>query len=283
MTTIEARVAQARDQLRHAGIAAAEADLDARLLAQKLLGWDTTRLLTDGNEGAPSDFLEKYEALVGRRVRREPLAYITGQKEFWGLSFLVSPAVLIPRPETELIVEAALERCADEAVSIADVCTGSGCLAIAIAHERRWAEVIATDISADALDVARRNAVRHGVAGRVRFVQADLLQSVEPSFDLIVSNPPYVLQGDRPALSPEVRDHEPALALFAGDDGLSVIRRLIGQAVPRLKVRGVLMFEFGYGQPDLVEKLLADERELELIEFKQDLQGILRIAIAKRL
>ena len=200
------------------------------------------------------------------------------------MTFEVSPAVLIPRPETELIVEAALELFpdADAPLSIADVCTGSGCLAVALAHERPRATLVATDVSAEALDVARRNGTRLGVSGRVRFLLTDLFRDVEGSFDLIVANPPYVRQGDRVSLQPEVRDHEPAVAIFAQDDGLSIIRGLIEQSAAHLKDDGVLMFEFGFGQDVEVEQLIADAPELTLIGLKRDLQGIARTAVAKK-
>src|ERR1700694_4106030 len=153
MVTIHARVAQGRKRLRRAGITPEEADLDARLLAQKLLGWDAARFLTSANEPEPADFAALYEPLVARREGREPLAYITGRQEFWGLEFEVSPAVLIPRPETELIVEAALERFPDAKAParVVDACTGCGCVAVALARERPAARVIAADISEEAL------------------------------------------------------------------------------------------------------------------------------------
>ena len=157
--TLETSVADARERLARAGVPSTDARLDARLLAQFVLGWDTTQFLTRSNEAAPDAFAAEYERLVARRARREPLAYITGRKEFWNLVFEVSPAVLIPRPESELIVEAALARSeADAPLSIADVGTGSGCLAIALAYERRRATIVATDLSADALAIAQANA-----------------------------------------------------------------------------------------------------------------------------
>jgi len=200
------------------------------------------------------------------------------------LTFEVSPAVLIPRPETELIVEAALELFpdADAPLSIADVCTGSGCLAVALALERPRASLVATDVSAEALDVARRNGTRLGVSSRVRFLLTDLFRDVEGSFDLIVANPPYVRQRDRVSLQPEVRDHEPAVAIFAQDDGLSIIRGLIEQSAAHLNAEGILMFEFGFGQDVEVEQLIADAPELTLIGLKRDLQGIARTAVAKK-
>jgi release factor glutamine methyltransferase len=285
MVTIHARVAKGRERLRHAGIGPEEADLDARLLAQKLLGWDAARFFTSANEPEPDDFAALYERLVARREGREPLAYITGRQEFWGLEFEVSPAVLIPRPETELIVEVALARFPDRHASleVADVCTGSGCLAVALAHERPGARVVAADVSADALRTARRNADRHGVADRVELVQADVFDGTEDgAADLIVSNPPYVPEGDRVTLQPEVRDHEPPIALFAGEDGLAVIRRLVEQSTGRLKTGGLLIFEFGLGQADAVRALISQRPGLTMLDVKQDLQGIPRTAVACR-
>ena len=226
MTTVHERVAAARQMLGAAGIGALEAASSARVLAQHVLGWDTTRLLTSGHEPEPGGFGELYDVLVARRAAREPSAYITGRREFWGLPLEVSPAVLIPRPETELIVEAALEVFAGDPprrLEIADACTGCGNLAVALAHELGHASIVATDISADALAVAQRNAERHGVAERIRFVHADVLDGVNGPFDLIVANPPYVKREDRPALQPEVRDHEPDVALFGGVTGTELV------------------------------------------------------------
>ena len=282
--TIQERVATARQTLCDAGIGAQEAGFSARVLAEHVLGWSTARYLTSAHESEPPQFAERYDVLVARRAAREPSAYITGLKEFWGLPLEVSPAVLIPRPETELIVEAALERFGRrrEALAVADAGTGSGCLAIALARGLPGASVVATDISQDALDVARRNAVRHGVGGRIRFVRADLLAGVDGPFDLIVGNPPYVRTGDGPALQPEVRDYEPAVALFGGVSGIELVTALVTQAAARLRPGGTLMFEFGFGQDEAVEDLLAGTPELVFEELRRDLQGIARTAVVTR-
>jgi release factor glutamine methyltransferase len=283
--TIHARVAAGREQLREARIAPTECTLDARLLAQHALGWTTERFLTDANGPEPDGFADRFRSLVARRATREPLAYITGRREFWSLDFEVTPAVLIPRPATELIVETVLElfRGATTPLTLADVCTGCGCVAIAIAHERHAARVVATDISQAALEVARRNAVRHGLGDRVTFTRADLLDGIDGPFDVIAANPPYVVDGARPALQPEVRDHEPDVALFGGTDGLGLITRLVSEAPGRLRPGGYLIFEFGLGQDVEIEELIANAPAFKLIELRRDLQGIARTAVAQRL
>lgn len=281
-TEINAFVADARRRFRTAGIDANEAALDARILAQHVLGWDAARLLTHGDEPATPGFQHHFEALVARRVRREPIAYITGTREFWQLAIEVTPAVLIPRPETELLIEMALEQCErNHPLRIVDVCTGSGCVAIALAREFVKATVIASDISADALDVARRNVARHHMNSRIRIVQADLLAGVTDGVDLVVANPPYVPSGDAPGLQPEVVGFEPPGALFAGVDGLHIIRRLVAEAATVLHPGGILMFEFGVGQATAVEEILERSSAFELLELRNDLQDIPRVAAAQ--
>jgi release factor glutamine methyltransferase len=284
MPTIFEHVAAARQALREAGIGAVEAELSARVLAEHALGWDAARYLVSANQPEPSAFAEQYDSLVARRVAREPVAYITGQQEFWGLSLDVSPAVLIPRPETELIVEAALEQFADRtrSLAVADACTGSGCLAVALAAELPQASVVATDISQIALDVARRNSERHHVDDRIRFIRTNVLADVDGTFDLIVGNPPYVRTIDRPALQPEVRDFEPPVALFGGETGMDIVAALVDEAVDRLRHQGYLMFEFGFGQDVAVEALIEKTEGLTFLELRRDLQGIARTAIARR-
>lgn len=283
MATIQQRVAAARQRFRDAGIGPAEAEHSARRLAEHVLGWDAARYFTSSNEAEPGTFAERYDALVVRRAAREPAAYITGRQEFWDLSFEVSPSVLIPRPETELIVETAIDHFGSDRqrpLAIADAGTGCGCLAVALAREFARASVVATDISAAALAVARRNAGRHGVADRIRFVHADMLDTLG-DFDLIVANPPYVRQGDRPALQPEVRDYEPDVALFGGDSGFDLVVSIVEQAAVRLRPGGLLLFEFGYGQDDAVEELLARTPGITMVELRRDLQGIARTAVAR--
>jgi release factor glutamine methyltransferase len=283
MSTIAERVATARLQLLEAGLSSAEADTSARVLAEHTLGWSRERFLTDARSAEPAEFASRYAAVVARRASREPLPYITGTREFWGLSLGVTPDVLIPRPETELIVETALELFPDRnaVFTMADVCTGSGCVAIAVAVERPHASIVATDISERALGIARRNAVRHDVVARIRLLRTDLLESVGSEFDLIVANPPYVRAVDRPGLQPEVRE-EPDVALFGGDDGLENIRRLIEQAPGCMRPAAHLVFEFGFGQELDVERLIGETPNLTLLGLRRDLQGIARTAVARR-
>jgi release factor glutamine methyltransferase len=280
--SIHRRVNAARERLREAGISHAE--LDARLLAQHVLGWTTERFLIEAQSAEPDGFARDYESVVARRATREPLAYIVGTREFWALDFEVSPAVLIPRPSTELIVEAVVDLFPDRTapLRIADVCTGCGCIAVALARERPMTSVVATDISFEALDVAQRNATRHAVRDRVTFLHTDLLDGVNARFDAIVANPPYVLDHALPALQPEVRDHEPAVALFGGADGLGILTRLVETAPSRLRPAGYLIFEFGLGQDVEVEDLLGASPDLELVDVRRDVEGIARTAVARR-
>lgn len=284
MPTLHELVAAGRRRLYDAGIPQAEADLDARLMLEHLLQWDAAHFFGHGEQLADAELTQRYDACIERRARREPTAYVTGEREFWGLAFEVTPAVLIPRPETELIIEIALALWPDVGapLRVADVCTGSGCLAVAIAVERPAAQVVASDVSPGALDVAARNAARHAVQPRVTFRHADVLAGIDGPFDLIVSNPPYVPTGDEPAMQPEVVRHEPRIALFAGTDGLDVIRVLLPQAAARLRPGGSLAFEFGYGQQDAVRGLISATPGLYVDEIRNDLQGIPRTALARR-
>jgi release factor glutamine methyltransferase len=255
---------------------------DAQLLLLHTLGLPRTALFTDpGRELGPAE-QTAFNAAIGRRAAGEPIQYITGQQEFYGLMLKASPAVLIPRPETELLVEAVLERIPrSRPIRIADIGTGTGAIAIALAHHLPLARVTAVDLSPAALAVARENAIAHGLAGRIRFFPSDLLEALahEEPFDAIVSNPPYVPETDRESLHPQVRDHEPAMALFAGSDGLEVYRRLIPQALATLKPGGLLAMEFGYGQRDAIASLLSAWQH---VEFLSDLQHIPRVVLAAK-
>jgi release factor glutamine methyltransferase len=254
---------------------------DAETLLLHLLVKNTAWLMAHGDELLPDDLSLSYSELLERRYCGEPIQYITGETEFYGLPFRVTPDVLIPRPETEHLVEKVLALAANFlAPRIVDVGTGSGAIAVALAHKLPHAAVTAIDFSAAALAVAKENAKRNGVA--LRFLEGDLLAPVtEEKFEFVVSNPPYVPTADRESLSVEVRDYEPALALFAGDDGLEVYRRLIPAAFDALVPGGYVALEIGCGQSPAITELLA-RSGFEQIEFVPDLQGIPRVACAQR-
>ncbi len=222
-------------------------------------------------------------AFVERRSTGEPMQLIAGETEFYGLPFVVDRAVLIPRPETEQLVEVTISLAQRFArPRIIDVGTGSGAIAVALACKLAGASFKATEISPDALAVARENAKRNGVRNRVHFIEGDLLAPVAgEQFEIVVSNPPYVPERDRASLSVEVRDYEPAQAIFAGEDGLEVYLRLIPAAFSVLVPGGFIALEIGYGQSDAVRRPLAESGFAE-IEFAADLQGIPRVASAKR-
>jgi release factor glutamine methyltransferase len=225
----------------------------------------------------------RYRSLIERRLTGEPVQYIHGQTEFYGFPFRLSHEVLIPRPETEHVVEKVIELAAPfTKPRIADVGTGSGAIAIALAHKLPQAIVTATDLSAAALGIARSNADLNRVSGRVRFLEGDLLAPVTgEQFEIVVSNPPYVPERDRDSLSVEVRDFEPTQALFAGEDGLAVYRRLIPTAFAALIPGGFVVLEIGYGQQESVHTLLRDA-EFRDLQFTADLRGIARVASARR-
>jgi release factor glutamine methyltransferase len=225
----------------------------------------------------------RFASLLDRRHRGEPIQYIVGETEFFGIPFKVTPDVLIPRPETEHLVEKAIElACLRNSPRIIDVCTGSGAIAVALARALPTAEITATDLSDAALTIARENAKHNAVDDRIRFLQGDLLAPVAGErFDLIVANPPYVPAIERDSMSVEVRDYEPALALFAGVDGLDIYRRLVPAAHSALVPGGFIALEIGYGQARAAEGLLA-AAGFRQIEFIPDLQDIPRVAFAVR-
>lgn len=261
---------------------------DAELLLLHTLNITKVALIADPTRPLTAEQQSRYEAAIARRLRHEPIQYITGQQEFYGLALRVTPAVLIPRPETEHLVEAVLHRlpAADPAhpVTIADIGAGSGAIAIALAVNLPQVHITALDLSPEALRVAQANAVTHEVASRIRFLLSDLLSALPPyerhqHFDAIVSNPPYVPSSDAATLHPQVREHEPHTALFAGAEGLDIYRRLIPQAREALKPGGLLALEIGHGQRDALALLLAGWHE---VTFVPDLQGIPRVALARR-
>lgn len=279
--TLHQHIAAARRQLEAVGIAAEAAAIDAEVLARHVLGWDRAQLLSHYRDAAPADFTERYQPLVDRRSRREPVAMITGTREFWSRDFAVTPNTLVPRPDTELIVEEALRILPDRASTVLDVGTGSGCLAVTLAAERPQDLVVATDISHEALLVARANARRHQVDGRLQFVRTDLASGLRIQADLIVSNPPYVPYRDAGSLPLDVSDYEPAMALFGGRNGLAIIERLLATLTPRLAPHAAFIVEFGDGQEDDVAA--AAEREgWQVVRVRRDLQGIARTAVLER-
>lgn len=279
--SLRERIAAARDTLVRAGLQPSDAALDADVLARHALGWDRATLLSRLRETPPPSFERSFDAFVARRAAREPVAMITGAREFWGLDFEVTPDVLVPRPETEFIVEEALSEHQEPPRRVVDVGTGSGCVAVALAREFQTSRVVATDISSAALAVARRNAVRHGVADRLWFVRTSFLAGIGTGVDLIVSNPPYVPDSAAPALAPEVVRHEPHTALFAGQDGLSAIRAILSTAAPHLSPQGRLVVEFGFGQEPEVTTL-AVETGWRVLRLREDLQGIPRTMVLAR-
>lgn len=266
-------------RLRDAGVDSAR--LDAEVLLALALGIDRAGLYARLRASVPAATERHFAALLDRRAGREPVAYITGTQEFWSLPFAVTPAVLIPRPETERLVElvSRLSAAAGDALTVCDVGTGSGCVAVAILRELPAARVVAVDISAAAVALAARNAAAHGVADRISVVASDLFDALDPlaRFDLIVSNPPY-LSPDDPVL-PELA-FEPSVALVAGADGLAVIRRLIAAAAPRLRAGGWLVMELGCGQEAAVCEL-AEAAGFEQIDVEPDLAGIPRVVTAR--
>jgi release factor glutamine methyltransferase len=280
--TVGDLVASARARLLAGGVPADEAPGDAEVLARHVLGWDLTQYATRRRDAPPSHFAARYDALIARRLTREPVSQIVGHREFWGLDFEVTRDVLTPRPETELVVQAALDAFPrDRSLVIVDVGTGSGCIAVALATEFRAARLIASDVSPAALDVARRNAVRHGVAKRIVFVHTSLFNP-ETDVDLIVSNPPYIPIEEAPSLAPEVRDYEPHVALFGGADGLDAYRALFRTNETSLSTGGDgrLIVEVGYDQAAAV-KALAEPRVWTFERGYRDLQGIERVLVFK--
>ena len=279
--TVHDRIAAAREMLVRAGLAPTDAATDASVLARHALGWDRATLVARGREAPPPSFDNSFDEFVARRAAREPVALIMGVREFWGLDFEVTSDVLVPRPETEFIVEEALAEFADAPRTVIDIGTGTGCLAIALAREFFHARLIATDISGAALEVARRNARSHEVADRIAFVRTSFLSGIRARADLIVSNPPYVPDSAAPALAPEVVGHEPHMALFGGADGLAPIRTILATAAHALTPAGRLIVEFGYGQEPEVTGL-AETCGWHVVRMRDDLQGIPRTMVLGR-
>jgi len=281
--TIAETILAGAHELRVAGVPEPRREVGS-LLAH-VLGKDRSFILTHADGTLKEDQSETFQKLLQRRARGEPLQYLTGNQEFFGLDFEVNRDVLIPRPETELLVETALTLFdAQQAPFICDVGTGSGCITIALLNSLPKARAVAVDFSPAALEVARRNALKHSVAERVEFVVSDCFAGIadRPPFDLIVSNPPYVETTDMNSLQREVRDFEPPTALFAGADGLSVIRRLLLEAGNFLGPAGYFLFEIGFNQAAVVTALI-DPRIWRLVHIYPDLQSIPRTVALQKL
>lgn len=266
---------EAAQILREAGVP--EARREAGSLLSFVIAKDRTFLISHAEDVVDEADFQRFRDAVTRRAAGEPLQYITGVQDFFGREFRVTPDVLIPRPETELLVEAALEVIADTTPMICDVGTGSGCIAVTLLCERSDARAIAVDVSEAALAVAAENARRHAVAERIVFEISDCFDAVDSKFDLIVSNPPYVSADALDGLQREVKDHEPLVALSPGADGLSVIRRLLADGPAFLKKSGHLIMEIGFDQGEKVQALI--DQNWRLIEIRPDLQGIPRIVV----
>jgi release factor glutamine methyltransferase len=291
MTSIAEAILDGAHKLRQAGVS--EARREAGSLVAHVLDRDHSFILSHAEEPVGPEQLERFHNYIQRRAQREPLQYLTGHQEFFGLDFEVTHDVLIPRPETELLIESALKLAAERTAAplICDVGTGSGCLVITLLHELRElpaTRAVAIDISPAAVAVAKRNAARHKLSNQIDFVISDCFASLEARnprqslFDLIVSNPPYVEERELAGLQKEVRDYEPRVALAGGPDGLVIIRRLLIEAGDFLKTGGHFLFEIGFNQRRQVEKLI-DRHNWRLLEIHHDLQGIPRTVALEKL
>src|SRR6266446_5532810 len=299
ITSHESQVKTLRTTLRDA-IAQLESEhipsapLAAELLLMHAMGRDRTWLYAHSEQELDAATRERYFSLIARRASGVPTQHLNGHQEFWGLDFEVTPEVLIPRPETEHVIEVILERLAiaagnaashrDAAHRIADVGTGSGCIAVALAHEFPGARITATDISAAALKVARRNAAHHGVSSRIDFAECNLLDAFlheSRLFDAIASNPPYIGRSEAATLPREVREHEPDSALFGGEMGTEMYAPLIAQAAALLKPDGIVALELGHNSAEHVSTLLTAPAWSDL-SLTSDLSGIRRVASARR-
>jgi release factor glutamine methyltransferase len=281
--TVYESLARAVGILEDAGFTPEDARTDVSVLARHALRWTMAEWAAGSRQAAPPDLADRLVQMAARRARHEPIAYITGTREFYGRPFHVTPSVLIPRPETEGLIDEALKlrRTGSQPVII-DVGTGSGCIAVTLALEWPDSRVIGTDISPAALEVAQSNALALGAfsAEFVRVAAAEFFPGHLTGVDLIVSNPPYVPERERASLSADVKDFEPPAALFAGNDGLDLIRLLLPRAATALARAGMLLMEIGAGQAVAVPDLLASAG-LELLDIRPDLQGISRIVVAR--
>jgi release factor glutamine methyltransferase len=270
--------------LRDAGIDSAQ--IDAEVLLRNVLGIEKAQLYSALDEPLSAGHRLRFQEMLGRRIRREPVAYITGRKEFWSLDFVVTPKALIPRPETELLVEVALERLkstASRTPNILDLGTGSGIIAVCLAKERLEAKLLAVDIASPALEVARINSRRHGVSGRIDLIQGDLFAALGAGkrlFDLIVSNPPYIRSGELSLLAPEISRWEPMTALDGGRDGIEYYRRIIGEAIEHLAPGSSIVLEIGADMAPVVTELFVCAGGYGPASVYQDYAGKERVIAA---
>ncbi len=284
--TLGELITEARRLLEQAGIESAEQE--ALWIVEHVLRLPSHNMITDRDRLLSSSELAATRGLIARRVGREPLQYILGTQEFCGLEFEVSPAVLIPRPETELLVEYVTQRISTaRQATIVDVCTGSGCIAVAIARLRPHARVLAIDLSRSALHVARRNAIRHGVGERITWLEGDLLgplveQGVEGLVDVIVSNPPYIAEAEWATLQPEVKLFEPRGALVAGPQGTELHERLLQEAARYLAPGGVVLLEIGAGQARGLRRIVEQLPGYKFHRLIYDKAGLERVVIVER-
>ncbi len=277
----------ATERLAQSGIQ--NARLDAEVLLSRLVEKDRVWLITHNNDSLDNGRCKRFDDAIERRSRREPLQYILERQEFWGLEFIVTPDVLIPRPETEWLVERAVSILSSMSghITIVDLCTGSGCVAISLAKEFGDARIFGTDNSPRALVIAKENAQRHGVADRIRFLEGDLYRPLEELdicglADVITANPPYIRSEDLPMLQPEVRDYEPEIALVAGPKGTEIQQRIIENAPVFLKKHGALIMEMGMGQADVLKQMVEATGAYRGPDIQNDLAGIERAIIAKK-
>lgn len=274
MGTYYENLQTARDYLRSKGIA--DADVDAWYLLAHVLGINRSEFFLHKEEQLSEDKATRYQSLVEQRAHHIPLQHITGTQEFMGLEFEVNEHVLIPRQDTELLVEEVRKECSGK--TVLDLCTGSGCIIISLARLGNITRATAVDISEKALETAIRNAGKHEV--QIEFIKSDLYEKVSGVYDIIVSNPPYISTEEIGALMPEVRDHEPYIALEGGVDGLDFYRRIIEGLRSHLAEKGRVFFEIGFDQAEAVKVLLASEG-FEEIQIKKDLSGLDRLVSAK--
>lgn len=276
---IAAALSKAADRLQSAGIP--ESRREASSLLEFVLRQNSAYLIAHSDDQLAANQKMIFDACVSRRAKREPLQYITGRTEFWRLEFEVAPGVLIPRPETELLVEAAIDflRSSDD-LRFCEIGVGSGCISVSILHSLPNATAVAVDASTIALRIAALNAVKHGVDERLDLREGSLFDAIDERFDLIVSNPPYIPDDDIDALQPEVRDFEPRVALAGGLDGLDLVRSIVKDAGQFLRPGGLLLIEIGHDQAPHVGGFF-DNNAWREVEFLRDLQSIDRAVLAR--